>query len=114
MNISAILTAIYMIVLVFCAGILECFLSSIRYKFLQKNKKALCFSTAFIFNIIYIYILAMVLKNLNAFYIIIAYSVGYASGDVLAITFDNYLTKLAKLNGKKWNKKWKRWLRKKK
>lgn len=99
---------------VFGAGILECFLSSIRYKFLQKNKKVLCFSTSFIFNIVYIYVLAMVLKNLNMFYIILAYTLGYALGDVLAITFNAYLEKVARINGKRWKRRLKKWMSNKK
>jgi uncharacterized protein YebE (UPF0316 family) len=109
-----ILTVFFSMLLVFGVGVLECFLSSLRYKFLQRNKKVLCFSTSFIYNIIYIYILAMVLKNLNIFYIVIAYSIGYGLGDVLAITFDNYLVVLAKLNGKKWNRRLKKGSRGKK
>ena len=105
------LTAMF---LVFGAGVLECFLSSLKYKFLQRNKKVLCFTTSFIFNLVYIYILAMVLKNLNCLYIIIAYSFGYAFGDVLAILFNNYLEKVAKINGKKWRRKIRKWMNNKK
>lgn len=100
--------------LVFGVGIVECFLASLRMKFLQRNKKILCFSTAFIYNIVYIYILAMVLKNLNIFYIVLAYSIGYGLGDILAITFDSYLVKIAKLHGKKWKRRFKKGIRGKK
>jgi len=88
----------------FFVGILENFLSALRIKFLTKGKKLPLAMVDFVYNIIYIYIISLIVTNLTHFYIIVFYSFGYVTGDLCALRFDAYLDKLAKLKGLKLKK----------
>jgi len=96
---------LWKILSLFSVGVLENFLSALRIKFLTKNKKLPLAIVDFAYNLIYVYIITLILTNLKHFYIIIFYSFGYLTGDLCALRFDNYLDKLAKLRGIKQKRK---------
>lgn len=97
----------------FFVGIIECFLSALHTKFLQKSKKLFCFIVSFLNILIWWYVLRIMVENLTNIYMIIVYGIGYASGNICALLFDGYLDKLAKIKGFKIKKR-KRKLRLKK
>lgn len=96
---------LWKILSLFFVGILENFLSALRIKFLTKNKKIPLAIVDFIYNLVYVYIISLIVTNLKHFYIIVFYSLGYVTGDLSALRFDGYLDKLAKLRGLKLKKK---------
>lgn len=89
----------------FIIGAIECFLSAMNTKFLQRNKKLPCFIISYANILIWYYVLRIVIDDLTNLYIINLYALGFALGDVLALLFDNYLDKLAKFKGLKLKKK---------
>jgi uncharacterized protein YebE (UPF0316 family) len=89
----------------FGIGILECFLLALNTKLLQRNRKILCFIVSFISIYIWYYVIASLVENLHKWYIILPYAIGYASGDVCAILFDDYIETVAKFKGIKLKKK---------
>lgn len=86
-------------------GTLECFLQSLNTKLLQRNHKIGCWIISFINILIWYYVISIIVENINALGLILLYAFGYASGDVLAILFDKYLVKLAKMKKSKFIRK---------
>ncbi len=91
--------------LMIITGIVECFLLSLNTKFLQKNKKLPCFIVSLLSIIIWYYVISTVVENMHNWKLLMCYAIGFSSGDVLAIEFDVYLEKLAKIYGLKFKKK---------
>lgn len=86
-------------------GVIECFLQSLNTKLLQRNHKTGCFIISFINIMIWFFVLSTIIENINAVGLIILYGLGYASGDVLAIVFDKYLVKIARMKKGKFIRK---------
>ena len=89
----------------FAIGVIECFLSALNTKFLQKNKKLLCFIVSYISILIWWFVLRLMVNDINNVAIINIYAIGFALGDVLALMFDGYLDKIAKIKGYKVKRK---------
>lgn len=87
------------IIILFFIGILECFLSALNIKFLQRGKKIACFIISTLSIFIWYYLLVLLIENLKKFWLITFYAIGFGLGDVLALWFDQYLSKLAKSKG---------------
>ena len=79
-------------------GLIECFGLSLNTKFRQRNKKAGAFLTSFINILIWGTVLSTFIQAISKS-LLCTYALGFAIGDVLAIIFDNYLEKLAKIRG---------------
>jgi uncharacterized protein YebE (UPF0316 family) len=86
-------------------GLLEAFGITINSKFRQKSNKLYSFITAFFNIFLWIYIVSQVVENINNIALVIVYALSYSIGDVLGLTFDKYLEKLAKLRGLKFKRK---------
>ena len=100
------------IIIYFVVGIIESFGISLNTKFIQRNKKLYAFCVSVCNILIWGFVLLSFLDGL-AKYILAFYALGYATGEVLGITFDNYLEKLAKIKGLSFKKKLKYKRRKK-
>lgn len=85
----------------FIVGIVENFLLALNIKFLQRNRKLHCFIVSYFGILVWYYIISTVVENLHIFVIIHSYALGFASGDVLAIYFNQYLERIAKSKGLK-------------
>lgn len=94
-----------MTIFLFFIGIIECFFSALRYKLLQKNKQLFCMIISYTNIFIWYFMLRAVIDNINNLYLIAVYAAGYSLGDMLAIRFDTYLSKLAALKGLKLKRK---------
>lgn len=86
---------------VFIIGIVENFLLALNTKFLQRNRKLYCFTTSFIYVIIWFTVIAIAVDNIHNWIMKLSYAFGFASGDVGGIIFNNYLEKIAKSKGLK-------------
>jgi high-affinity K+ transport system ATPase subunit B len=84
-------------------GFIECFLITLDTKFVQRNKKLL----VFIVSVINIEIWAYIVTSLPAMKggVLHLYALVYGYSATLAITFDNFLEKIAKMKGKKLSSK---------
>ena len=99
------------IIVIFIAGIIECFLTHINIKFLQRNNTVLAPITSAGYIIVYFCVLAKVSEFKFGWDLIISNAIGFAIGDYLAIKFDIYLAKLAKMKGLKIPKKLRKFLK---
>jgi uncharacterized protein YebE (UPF0316 family) len=98
---------IFQYLLFLVLGVVECFGTTLNTKFVQRDKKLPSFITSFINILVWAFVLSTLIESMGKSWdLIIVYGLGYASGDVLGIMFENYLEKLAKLKGF--------WLKKKK
>jgi len=91
-------------IIYFIVGIVESFGVSLNTKFIQRNKKLYSFVISFVNILIWGYVLLGFIEGIGH-YILFFYALGFGTGDVLAITFDNYLEKLAKIKGLSFKKK---------
>jgi multidrug transporter EmrE-like cation transporter len=92
-------------IIIAIVGLIEAFGTTINSKFRQKSHKLRSFITAFINIIIWYYLIYLVIQNINNLKLVLIYAVFYATGDVLALYFDNYLEKIAKFRGLKFKKR---------
>jgi len=87
-------------------GLVETFIATMGFKFLQRNMIIPVFITDWIYNFLMCYVLVTLVKDTQNVWLIVSYSTGYALGGVFGIIFDKYLAKLAKSKGlKRWKRK---------
>lgn len=87
---------IFKYIIIAIIGLIESFGGSINMKFLQRSKKLFCFITAFFNILLWYFIISMIIEDIANIWLIFVYATSYAFGDVLAITFDQKLEKIAK------------------
>lgn len=80
-------------------GIIEAFGTTINSKFRQRSNKLFSFITAFINIFLWVYIFSQIVENINNIKLLVIYAISYSLGDVLGLTFDRYLEKLARIKG---------------
>lgn len=91
--------------ILFIIGLIEAFGTSINSKFRQRSNRLWAFITAFVNIFIWAYIIDSIIKNIDNFWMIAVYGLSYATGDVIGLTFDSYLEKIAKFRGVKTKKR---------
>ncbi|MBU1868851.1 MAG: hypothetical protein KJ818_00100 [Candidatus Omnitrophica bacterium] len=79
---------------IFLIGVLEDFLLSFNTKAIQRNNLVFSFVIAFLSAIIWYYVIVMVVENINKFWLVITYACGGGIGDMITISFDNYLQRV--------------------
>jgi hypothetical protein len=99
--------------LYFLIGIVEAFLADLNILFLNQKHKSGCFITSVLNTVIFYTVIITIIKNEQSFLLICANGCGMGAGEILAIIFYDYLTKLAKTAGKSLKKFQKRYFIKK-
>lgn len=86
----------YLYCQIFLVGILECFLLSLNAKFLQRGKRMRCFITSFINALVWFWVISLIIDNIKNGKAVLIYGLGFGIGDVLAISVDEQIDKVAK------------------
>jgi len=95
----------YNYIFAFIIGLVECFFIALNTKFLQRSKKVPCFVVSFVSVLLWFVVIGLAVENLHNWGLRLVYAAGFSSGDILAISLDSYLEKIAKLKGIKFKKR---------
>ena len=85
------LEVVGMALLIFAARVADVSLGTLRTAFIVRGKRAFAFAFGFVEVLVWVLVVAQVLKNLNHPIYLVAFALGFASGTVVGITVEGWL-----------------------
>ena len=84
------LEAFGMAALIFAARVADVSLGTLRTAFIVRGKRALAFAVGFCESVVWVVVVAQVIKNLNHPIYVFAFALGFAAGTVVGITVEGW------------------------